>query len=560
MNNKDIPELVKLQIYAHEHDLLSCDSFGQALIRSFSLNVAGELEIDELKRRVIQHKINKATSGNPFRYPKASNGDLIIGKDQHGNPVRTALQYLNAHCLAVGSSGAAKTTLAMNLILEAANPNLGLWMFDLRKREFAKLQTLLAQRGIKLHVIPARKMRFNPLQIPKYVSPEDFAPNVAEMLVQVLKLPPRASKLLHVTILRLYQGHATSSHSNDFPTLFDLFDSIKAEKKSNHPARQAILDSLEPILLGLGRDVLGWSLGWKTTDLAKMHIVFDFSGIAETEKDILLNTLVLSEFSSRLAQGISNQKMNLFLVCDEAARLCRSSNDGMGIDDQIGLIRGTGIGLFLLIQTSDVSSTILSNTSIKFIGRCGNYKDYRTMGDSMGLTSEQMKWMALNLEPGKFVVQLGEGSFRHPFILKTDRIHFPTSSNSSTLANVPNPLAHLSTIASTIPHQHSTHPPTQQNIYSTTENNTPSLSDVELRYLRAVVANPLLPSSQYASIAKVGQNRAMNIRKSLKQQGYLREHQVNTNRRGRSALLLEATKNACIATGQGTTSTNGASS
>lgn len=65
------------------------------------------------------------------------------------------------------------------------------------------------------------------------------------------------------------------------------------------------------------------------------------------------------------------------------------------------------------------------------------------------------------------------------------------------------------------------------------------LSDAERRYLQAVLEHPSLPSSKYASIARVGQNRAKKIRESLIDKGYLREWQVNATGRGRSALLLE---------------------
>ena len=538
MNKQDFSEHIRDQLYAHEHRLLAKDDVGRAIREALYHNVAGAFEINELKGRVNRHRLQRAFSGNPFRVPETGKGDLCLGNDTQGHPIYTHAQYLNAHVLMLGSSGSTKTSFAQQLILRMARPGLGLWMFDLRKREFAKLRKPLAQLGIDLIVLPGRRIRINPLQIPEQDTPQNYAPKVAEMLVQVLRLPPRASKLLHVTLLKLYQAHGNGGDMTNFPTLFDLYRAIEKQKKSNHPARLAVLDSLLPLLLGLGPEVLGWSVGWKTSDLARLAIVFDFSGLSETEKDLILNTLLLSEFSSRIARGVSNRTMDLFLICDEAARLCSTSNTGYGVDDQIGLIRGTGIGLFLLLQTADISQTILSNTATKIVARCGSARDYRVMGDAMGLNAEHLQWMALNLAPGKFVVQLGEGRWRHPFVLTIPHVTFPSTRNMDTDADALGALAQLPSIPSATMLEDSL---TISGEDTEPDDGKPDtqLSEAELRYLDAVLAHPALPSSKYASLAGVGQSRARKIRQGLIDKGYLREWQVNAKGRGRSSLLLE---------------------
>jgi hypothetical protein len=67
---------------------------------------------------------------------------------------------------------------------------------------------------------------------------------------------------------------------------------------------------------------------------------------------------------------------------------------------------------------------------------------------------------------------------------------------------------------------------------------TPRLSEVELRFLKIVIQNPGSPSKLYCRLASVSGKRAVEIRKRLVAEGYLREHKVATGR-GRAAIVLE---------------------
>lgn len=347
----------------------------------------------------------------PFELPPTSlPGDLVLGTDLRDRPIRVPSQYLNAHSLTVGGSGSGKTTKSKFLIPQVAPKVEGMWLFDFDKEEFAPLKPCLAQLGVTLRRVPARQICLNPLQCPEHVSQSDWAPRSADLLVQTLQLPARATKLLHLTILKLYREF-------DNPTLFDLREAIACDPDANHQAKHAVVDSLDPVLMSIG-DVLRYRVGWKTGALAKHHIVFELGGTSEVDKNLILNSLVIPEFVSRVAQGISNPVMDLWICCDEAARLVSSGAHVRGVADLIGRIRGSGMGIDLSTQSADIASEVLSNTACKFLGRCGSATDYKTMGAAMGLTAEQRHWLSMNLRPGMFVGQLGEGEWRRPFVFK----------------------------------------------------------------------------------------------------------------------------------------------
>lgn len=540
MKTKDeIPQLIHDFIYAQAHRLLD-DDVGQAVTDLMQHGIVDDLVRNLIQVPVRRHKIAQMFLG-PFEIPTLNYGDLVQGINQRGKEIRFPNRYLNGHSLTVGGTGSGKTTKSRFLILQIANSVKGLWCFDFVKQEFAVLKPYLARLGINLLIVSAREIRLNPLQCQEPITPLDWAPKIADVLVQTLQLPSRATKLLHTTILKMYQQFGIFDGSKHFPTLFDLRETIAADTDANYQAKQAIVDSLDPVLMSIGT-VLRYRVGWNSQDLARRHIVFELGGIAEVDKNLILNSLILPEFTSRVAQGVSNPIMDLWICCDEAARLISSANQGGGIANLIGLIRGTGIGLDLSIQSCDVVSTVLSNTANKFIGRCGSATDYDTIGASIGLNREQRAWLNTNLRPGLFIGQLGEGDWRQPFIFEIPKMSLDSRLNKKAggcdditeLMSLPTVIAEEFIDWPSVKSHSNSHPPAAD-----TETNESGLSNAEIRYIKSVIDHPGKPSSALPKLAHVSSRRAQEIRRHLVDMGYLREHRVSTGKRGRSAVVLE---------------------
>jgi hypothetical protein len=424
--SKDLSKFTQDVIYCLERGLLE-DELGQALFCNYQAGTCDEKIRHMIHQRAEKDRYRLAFSGIPFLPPKLTEGDIVLGRDQDGKPIRIPVQYLNAHTFTAASTGSGKTGKIRVCAVQILRYVNGMWLIDLRKREFRGLRRFLACFGIDLIIVPARALRINPLQVPQGVEVSDWVPRVADMLIQVLALPPRASKLIQTTLFRLYRKFGVFDGATLYPTLFDLLQAIKDDPTGNPPARAAIIDSLEPVLWSLGPKVLGYRQGWSPHDLATYRLVFEFAGLAEVDKDLILNYLLLAEFTSRVARGVSNPMMDLWISIDEGQRLCSGTAGGSdsAIGDLIGLVRGTGIGLDLsVLSTSNIASQILSNTATKILGRCGSATDYAEVGRSMGLTSEQIQWAQHHLRPGLFIAQLGEGPWRTPFVLEVPNIDF----------------------------------------------------------------------------------------------------------------------------------------
>jgi len=552
------PSQVLLDLkYAIDHRLLD-DAIGRSIHRTVELGVADDTIVGFLEQRVRKHQTAQLFAG-PFRSVPSTTGEIAVGFDLKDRPVRMPVQMLCAHCLTLGGSGSGKTFKSRWMILQAAKHVEGLWLFDFRKREYACLGPWFDRIGLELIVVPARKMKLNPLQVPRGVDLHSWASRAADMLVQVLRLPSRATKLLNITVLELFSRSGVTDGGKNYPTLFELREFVTANKAANHQARSAIVDALDPVLVSL-RGVLCYRRGWSSSDLARHRLAFELAEVGEVEKDLILSTLVLSEFTSRVEAGVSNRQINLWVCCDEAARLVSASAAGNGMADLVGLVRGTGIGLDLSVQSADIAQAFLANSATKFIGRCGSAADYNTITEAMGLTAEQRRYMAQTLAPGRFVGQLGERDWRHPFVFRVPAVDLacpppataggrsgkwshllPSTHESVRAGDAGGPDLLTSLPVEIAPEFAEWTPDGRMSSASPSVRATaaPVLSDTELRYLRAVIDHPGQPSSAYAKLARVGTHQAIGLRKELIARGYLREHHVNTSARGRASIVLE---------------------
>lgn len=428
MSKDEIPQLIQAVLYAQHHHLLD-DTVGRSAMWVFDHGVADKFVQNIIHERVRKHKIAQAFIG-PFELPRLKKGELIQGFDIKHRPTRIPIQYLNAHSLTLASSGAGKTTKAYFHVLQIAHHIKGLWLFDCAKREWQKIKQLLTRIGVDLIVLPARSMKFNPLQVPLGVDPLDWIPRISDTLVMVMELPPRASKLLQSVLHRLFRKMGVVGKETPhtlYPTLYDVLHEVKQDKGANPQARHALLDSLDSLLASLGPDVLAYRRGWPIHELAKLPINYVLGGIADVALDLILNTLLIAEFSSRVARSISNPLMDLYISVDEGQRIVSTTGSYRNALGTLWpLIRGTGIGLDISIPTSHgLMPQALSFSATRYLGRCSSAADYELVGRSMGMSKAQLDYVFHHTNVGRFIAQVSEGEFRYPYVLDIPAMRFP---------------------------------------------------------------------------------------------------------------------------------------
>jgi len=545
MKDKDILSDIDRKIIAGLDLGVFNDPLGRKLVQLHKLGILDSWTIGQINNRVDKKLRKEAFNGIPFKPPQLHSGEIILGTDEKHQPIKSFVQYLNAGTLLVANTGSGKTTLVSYYAAQVASLVKGMWLVDLRKKEFRMLRSDFAQRGIDLTIVRGRKFKINPLQVSLQVDPYEYASTIADVLVKVLNLPPRASVLLSSSIIELYKKFNVFDGSKRYPTLFHLFEAVRYNKTANSQSRQAILDNLEAVLLAFGTEMLGYYRGWDVHELAKRHIVFELTGQPETGKDLVLNYLVAAELISRISRGISNRGMDLWMGIDESQRLFSqrkesNTHSGNSITDLAGLVRGTGAGLFVSVLTpDDLSHRIPAITSMKIMGRCGSIGEYQTAGQYMGLSKEQVIWCAHHMVPGMFVGQVGEGSWRYPFLFKVPRMkQLPVVTDRQADESL-KPLESLDVEPVEFSNWSAVGCITVKNGIEDKPHAANQLSDSELRLLRAVVDNPMLPSSSYVKLAKISPNTLSKLRPVLIDKGFIREHLMDSGNRGRSRRVWE---------------------
>ena len=577
MNNQtqltDQNRIDEAYIYCRNHDLLR-DPLGRSFEMAYQHKACDQEIAAEFIARMQEHQ-RSVQLGNvpPFKLPNLNHGLLLIGH-AWGKPndlYRIPIQYLSGNTLVTGSSGSGKTLRAYFMVLALAGLIDALWLIDLRKTEFRRLRGAFRRTGKQLICLDARQMKLNPLQPPVSVEPRNWASQIAELLIQVLRLPPRTSKLTATLIHQLYIEANIYNGGQNCPTLFCLLNAAKQAKNANPQSRVTLIDNLESLLLSSG-SIFRYRQGWTTHDLSKHSIVFELGGISELLKDLILNTVILGEFTSRIAQGISNpHKPNLWIGLDEANRLASGDDNGrLGLSSMISVVRGTGIALDLSCQTASLDTQILANTATKIIGRTSHFPDLQLISRAIGLSSEQTSFLIHNLKPGKFAMQLGEGEFRHPFLIQIPRMNLTeldllnegiATDDLGSLAALPViPLEQQVTQTVTTKSQPTTKQQTQPTVSSpeTSEPNLPGEcpgalpgelpgagvlpgfdSGGEAAVMKIIVEQPFIALKDLIKASRMSSKTVANHRKNLIAKNYIRERKLHKGGSGRSAIHLE---------------------
>jgi hypothetical protein len=155
------------------------DLLGKKLLQLYRRGILDQWSAGQIINRVADGQRKEAARNIPFKLPRLHSGKLILGADSSHNPIKSYVQYFNAGGLLVANTGSGKTTLVCFYATQIIDHVTGMWLVDLRKKEFRLLRPEFARRSIDLTVIRSRKFKLNPLQVPRLVDPREYASTIA---------------------------------------------------------------------------------------------------------------------------------------------------------------------------------------------------------------------------------------------------------------------------------------------------------------------------------------------------------------------------------------------
>ena len=194
-----------------------------------SLTVAAISENSYLKQQIAKLLTAKAAreQAQPFNDTSQRispfSDRIQLGTTITGSTYTLEQDDLTRHLLAVGQSGAGKTTLFYNLMDQLTVP---FWAFDL-KQDYRHL----LQDGPDLLVLPWSELRFNPLRPPDGVPPRRWAQVFSEMFGHATALLSGSKNYLMKRVITLYRLYGLFEDvSPPYPSLHELQQLLKAEK------------------------------------------------------------------------------------------------------------------------------------------------------------------------------------------------------------------------------------------------------------------------------------------------------------------------------------------
>ena len=149
-------------------------------------------------------------------------GHVRIGKvRQTGAPFGLNFDELGEHTLIAGRAGAGKTTLIYIILIQLLKYGIPFWAFDFKEdyRHLAKTGNVL--------VFNCETFRFNPLRPPVGVEPRIWMQAFTNVFCQAYWLLSGSKAIILQHINNLYTDYGVFSGGDVYPTMLDLYDSLK---------------------------------------------------------------------------------------------------------------------------------------------------------------------------------------------------------------------------------------------------------------------------------------------------------------------------------------------
>lgn len=334
---------------------------------------------------------------------------LTLGHQPSGKPVYLSEDILTKHLLAIGQSGAGKTSFFYTLVSQLDVP---FWSFDL-KQDYRHLDDKLDN----LLILPWTEFQFNPLAPPPDVPPRRWAQVVSEIFGHATALLSGSKNHLLKTILELYRLYDLFEEcSPPYPSLHELEDALVTQKisyvRKTSNYRDTISNRVEAMNLGAGT-IFDCSEGYSLADLLERNVVFEFDGLSRDTQNFLMEVLLAWIYEYRLAKTQRSTGLNHVIVLDEGKQVFsvyKERQDAAGIpaiDELTAKLREFGEGLIVGDQeASKLTDSIKANTFAKLLLPTGDRTQFDAMAESMHL-SERQRHAAKQLDIGEAILQVG---------------------------------------------------------------------------------------------------------------------------------------------------------
>ena len=366
-------------------------------------------------------------SFEPAPPPEIIDGEVRLGVVRKTNdPFGINLAELGEHTLITGRAGAGKTSLIYIMLFHLIKYGVPFWAFDFKQdyRHLARLPGVL--------VFDWKTFLFNPLRPPTGVDPKLWMQSFTNVFCQVYWLLSGSKGIILQHIDQLYQDYGVYDGGDVFPSMHDLYDSLKRHKLDRKYGREAgFLESAQnrvnECLLSFGH-ILNWDKGFLPEELLSKNVVLELEGLLAENQAFLLTILLRYVFQYRITSQHRGGLRHIMLF-DEAKTVYskkREFSKELGISEIANFtstIREFGEGLIVADQMpTELGDSIKANVYTVISMSQSGAPNISEMSRTLGLTKEQVE-VSRSLQADKVhgifeaIVKLN-GRWMTPFVMQ----------------------------------------------------------------------------------------------------------------------------------------------
>ena len=346
-----------------------------------------------LKPKIVVEK-NFPNPFEPNPTGDAVDGDLKLGTVMHsGVPFGLNLDELGEHTLITGRAGAGKTTLIYIILTQLLQQGIPFWAFDFKQdyRHLAKTGQVL--------VFDWETFCFNPLRPPLGVNPQVWMQAFTNVFCQVYWLLSGTEGVILEQVNKLYTDYGVFSGKDVYPTMFDLYESLKGYHLDRQYGRTAgflesAMNRVNKCLISIA-NVFNYDKGFSIEEFLTKNVVFEMEGFLIENQTFLLNIILRYVFQYRISNNQRSGLKHVFLF-DEAKSVYskeREFTKELGVSEIAQFtskIREFGEGLIVADQMpTKLADSIKANVYTVICMSQSGGPNLTEMSRALGLTPQQ---------------------------------------------------------------------------------------------------------------------------------------------------------------------------
>lgn len=401
MKDKDLQRLYKL---ADEADMID-DPQVSSLLKGLSIDP--DEEVFDFVETMLSSEVHEKRMKEPFPDTPDVSGKFKIGQTSYGTYAGFSEQELNRHVLFAGASGTGKTIAFKNLTDSLSRHGITYTVVDVKGGSEYR-ESFLNNNDL---ILPWNKLRINPLVSPDWVSEEEWLSNWVDYFGTASNLLSASKNHLLSMIYKLKEIHPA-------PSIYELLQYMKQNRPPRYSKtanyHDTIINRKKPMVQGENNKIFDCSRGLPFDDLVERNVLLEVDGLGIDLRKAILAYLLNYIFLYYKNKAERGEGLQHIVFIDESRYLFSSKNDknydqdAYAFERLIDQVRAYGVGFVLSDQIpSKLSQSARANTGNKVIMRLSDYEDIKLLGDSVGLSEDQVK-KAINLETGEAILKKKE--------------------------------------------------------------------------------------------------------------------------------------------------------